>query len=70
MAIFKVALIGLKVLIMANPIGMIVTAVGAAIIAITYLIDKFAGLDTVIKWVGDKLGWLWDKFKRLNHKIR
>lgn len=54
---------------MANPIGMIVTAVGAAIIAITYLIDKFVGLDTVIKWVGDKLGWLWDKFKRLNNKL-
>ncbi|WED29864.1 hypothetical protein L3V77_20885 [Vibrio sp. DW001] len=68
-AIFKVALIGLNAVIMLNPIGLIVTAVAAAIIAITYLVDKFIGLDNVIKWVGEKISWLWDKFKRLINKL-
>lgn len=68
-AIFKVALIGLNAVIMANPIGMIVTAVGAAVIAITYLVDKFIGLDEVIKWVADSIGWVWDKFKALINKL-
>lgn len=48
---------------------MIVAAVGAAIIAITYLVDKFVGLDKVIKWVGEKVGWLWEKFKALINKL-
>ncbi|QIJ87177.1 hypothetical protein G3U99_23385 [Vibrio coralliilyticus OCN008] len=69
LAIFKVAMIGLNAVIMANPIGMIVAAVGAAIIAITYLVDKFVGLDKVIKWVGEKVGWLWNKFKALINKL-
>lgn len=69
LAIFKVALIGINAVIMANPFGMIVTAIGAAVIAITYLVDKFVGLDNVIKWVGEKIGWLWDKFKALINKL-
>lgn len=69
LAIFKVALIGINAVIMANPFGMIVTAIGAAVIAITYLVDKFIGLDNVIKWVGEKIGWLWDKFKALINKL-
>ncbi|WP_052703990.1 hypothetical protein [Vibrio nigripulchritudo] len=68
-AIFKVALIGLNAVIMANPIGMIVTAVTAAIIAITYLVDKFVGLEVVIAWVGEKIEWLWNGFKKLINKL-
>lgn len=54
--------------IMANPIGLIVAAVAAAVIAITYLIDKFIGLDKVIRWIGEGIGW-WDKFKSLINKL-
>lgn len=68
-AIFKVALIGLNAVIMVNPIGMIVAAVGAAIIAITYLVDKFIGLDNVIKWIKDGISQLWEKFKVLINKL-
>lgn len=64
-ALFKIGLIALNAVVMANPIGLIVAAIGAAIVAITYLADKFIGLDTIIKWVGEQIGWLWDKFKRL-----
>lgn len=68
-AIFKVALIALNAAVMANPIGLMVAAVSAAVIAITYLIDKFIGLDKVIKWIGEGIGWLWDKFKSLINKL-
>lgn len=68
-AILKVALIALNAAVLANPIGLIVAAVAAAVIAITYLIDKFIGLDKVIKWIGDGIGWLWDKFKALINKL-
>ncbi|PMH93301.1 hypothetical protein BCU60_22950 [Vibrio cyclitrophicus] len=27
------------------------------------------GLDKVIKWIGDGVGWLWDKFKALINKL-
>ncbi|EKO3414817.1 hypothetical protein N2V14_004169 [Vibrio fluvialis] len=65
LAIAKVALIGLNAVIMANPIGMMVTAIGAAIIAITYLVDKFIGLDKVVNWVKEKFIGLWDGIKKL-----
>ncbi|HGV9306599.1 TPA: hypothetical protein ACNOH7_002513 [Vibrio fluvialis] len=65
LAIAKVALIGLNAVIMANPIGMMVTAIGAAIIAITYLVDKFIGLDKVINWVKEQFIGLWDGIKKL-----
>ncbi|CAH6879319.1 conserved hypothetical protein [Vibrio chagasii] len=68
-AIFKVALIALNAAVMANPFGLMVAAVSAAVIAITYLIDKFIGLDKVIKWIGEGIGWLWDKFKSLINKL-
>ncbi|MEL7290411.1 MAG: hypothetical protein AAGJ78_04835 [Pseudomonadota bacterium] len=64
-AIFKVALIGLNAVIMVNPIGMIVAAVGAAIIAIAYLVDKFVGLDKVINWVKEAVSGLWSGIKKL-----
>ncbi|MEZ8321579.1 hypothetical protein AB6C72_24590, partial [Vibrio splendidus] len=59
----------LNAAVLANPIGLMVAAVAAAVIAITYLIDKFIGLDKVIKWIGDGIGWLWDKFKALINKL-
>ncbi|MBY8235494.1 hypothetical protein KW522_06575 [Vibrio fluvialis] len=65
LAIAKVALIGLNAVIMANPIGMMVTAIGAAIIAITYLVDKFIGLDKVVNWVKEQFSGLWDGIKKL-----
>ncbi|MCG6266179.1 hypothetical protein [Vibrio furnissii] len=65
LAIAKVALIGLNAVIMANPIGMMVTAIGAAIIAITYLVDKFIGVDKVVNWVKEQFSGLWDGIKKL-----
>lgn len=65
LAIFKVALIGINAVIMANPIGIMVAAVGAAIIAITYLVDKFVGLDKVINWVTEQFNSLWEGIKKL-----
>ncbi|MBY8118233.1 hypothetical protein KW542_20925 [Vibrio fluvialis] len=65
LAIAKVALIGLNAVIMANPIGMMVTAIGAAIIAITYLVDKFIGLDKVVNWVKEQFIGLWNGIKKL-----
>ncbi|PNH98423.1 hypothetical protein [Vibrio diazotrophicus] len=65
LAIFKVALIGINAVIMANPIGMMVAAIGAAIIAITYLVDKFIGLDKVINWVKEQFNSLWNGIKKL-----
>ncbi|MCG9782625.1 hypothetical protein L1D52_09685 [Vibrio brasiliensis] len=68
-ALFKAALIALNAVILSNPLGLIVAGVMAAIVAITYLVDKFIGLDNVIKWVGEKIGWLWNKFKALINKL-
>lgn len=64
-ALFKVALIALNAVILGNPIGLIVAAVMAAVVAITYLVDKFYGLDKVIKAIGEGIGWLWNEFKKL-----
>lgn len=68
-ALFKAALIALNAVILGNPIGLIVAAVMAAVVAITYLVDKFIGLDKVIAWVGEKIRWLWDEFKKLINKL-
>lgn len=65
LAIFKVGMIAVNAVIMMNPIGLMVAAIGAAIIAITYLIDKFIGFDVIIKAVGDAIGWLWEGIKSL-----
>lgn len=64
-AVFKVALIALNAVIMANPIGLMVAAIGAAAIAITYLIDKFIGFDVILKAVGEAIGWVWDGIKSM-----
>ncbi|AYV21131.1 hypothetical protein [Vibrio mediterranei] len=68
-ALVKAALIALNAVILGNPIGLIVAAVMAAVVAITYLVDKFIGLDKVIAWVGKKIRWLWDEFKKLINKL-
>ncbi len=68
-AMFKIAMIALNAVILGSPIGMIVAAVMAAVVAITYLVDKFIGLDKVIAWVGEKIRWLWDEFKKLINKL-
>lgn len=64
-ALFKAALIALNAVILSNPLGLIVAGVMAAIVAITYLVDKFYGLDKVIKVVGEGISWLWNEFKKL-----
>ncbi|WP_076589707.1 hypothetical protein [Vibrio ostreicida] len=68
-ALFKIGMIALNAVILANPIGLIVAAVMAAIVAIVYLVDKFIGLDKVIRVIGDGISWLWDKFKKLINKL-
>lgn len=67
--LFKAALIALNAVILSNPIGLIVAGVMAAVVAITYLVDKFIGLDKVIAWVGEKVSWLWEEFKKLINKL-
>ncbi|MEF1254533.1 hypothetical protein [Vibrio sp. M260112] len=64
-ALFKAALIALNAVILSNPLGLIVAGVMAAIVAITYLVDKFYGLDKVIKAIGEGVSWLWNEFKKL-----
>ncbi|MGL4225956.1 MAG: hypothetical protein ACRCSE_12670 [Vibrio sp.] len=69
LAIFKVALIAVNAALLANPIGLMVAAIAAAIIAVVYLVDKFIGLDVIIKKVGDMIGWLWECIKKLINKL-
>lgn len=64
-AILKVALIALNAIIMANPIGLMVAAIGAAVIAITYLIDKFIGFDVILDKVNKTIGWVWESIKSM-----
>lgn len=64
-AILKVGLIAVNAIIMGNPIGLIVAAIGAAIIAIIYLVDRFIGFDVILKAVGETIGWIWDGIKAL-----
>lgn len=65
LAILKVGLIAVNAVIMANPVGLMVAAIGAAIIAVTYLIDKFIGFDVVLKAVSGAIGWVWDGIKAM-----
>jgi hypothetical protein len=60
-----VALIALNAVIIANPIGLMVAAIGVAAIAITYLIDKSIGFDVILKAVGEAIGWVWDGIKSM-----
>ncbi|MFA1562597.1 coiled-coil domain-containing protein [Aliivibrio fischeri] len=63
--ILKVGLIAINAVIMANPIGLLVAAISAAIVAIGYLIDKFIGFDVILKAVGEAIGWVWDGIKAM-----
>lgn len=64
-ALAKIGLIALNAVIMANPIGLIVAGVMAAVVAITYLVDKFVGLDKVMTCIGEAISKLWEQFKKL-----
>ncbi|MBD1567965.1 hypothetical protein [Aliivibrio sp. S10_S31] len=63
--LFKVSMIAINAVIMANPIGLMVAAISAAVIAIGYLIDKFIGFDVILKAVGEAIGWVWDGIKAM-----
>ncbi|MGN2673452.1 hypothetical protein [Aliivibrio fischeri] len=63
--ILKVGLIAINAVIMANPIGLMIAAISAAVIAIGYLIDKFIGFDVILKAVGEAIGWVWDGIKAM-----
>ncbi|MBN3574032.1 hypothetical protein [Vibrio neptunius] len=67
--LFKAALIALNAVILSNPLGLIVAGVMAAVVAITYLVDKFIGLDKVMKAIGEGISWLWEEFKKLINKL-
>ena len=54
----------------ACPIVAIVTAIGLLVVAVKKIGDKFGwwsaisnALSGVLEWVGEKVGWLWDKIK-------
>lgn len=65
LAMLKVALIAINAVIMANPIGLMVAAIGAAIVGVTYLIDRFIGFDVILKKVSDAIGWVWNGIKSM-----
>ena len=60
----------LNVALNACPIIAIVTAIGLLVVAVKKIGDKFGwwsaisnALSGVLEWVGEKVGWLWDKIK-------
>ena len=73
LAIFKVAMIAINAVIMANPIGLMVAAIGAAVIGITYLIDKFIGIGAALDWLRGAtesvLGWLNGALETVSNSI-
>ncbi|MCG9790699.1 hypothetical protein L1D61_26575 [Vibrio mediterranei] len=64
-ALVKAALIALNAVILGNPIGLIVAAVMAAVVAVTYLVDKFYGLDKVVAAFGEMIQTVWSKVKKI-----
>ncbi|MEC4728994.1 hypothetical protein HWQ46_26125 [Shewanella sp. D64] len=56
-ALLKIGFIALNFAMLANPIGLIVAGVAAAVVAVTYLIDKFIGLGDVINAIRRFFGW-------------
>ncbi|WP_295899016.1 hypothetical protein [uncultured Vibrio sp.] len=55
-AIFKIGMIALNAVMMANPISWMAVGIAAAVVGVTYLIDKFVGLGEVMRVAGD----IWD----------
>ena len=56
-ALVKIAFFALNAVMFANPIGLIVAAVMAAGVAITYLMSKFIDLGSVMSSIGNFLGF-------------
>ncbi len=63
--IFKIGMIALNAVIMANPIGLMVAGVAAAVVAVGYLLDKFGLLKPLLSALGDYYSWLWKQVKKL-----
>ena len=55
-AIFKIGMIALNAVMMANPISWMAVGIAAAVVGVGYLIDKFVGLGEVMRVAGD----IWD----------
>lgn len=64
-ALLKIGFIALNAVMFANPIGLIVAGVAAAVVAVTYLIDKFVGLGTIMDGVKGFFGLGGDDEKTL-----
>ena len=56
-ALLKIGFIALNAIMFANPIGLIVAGVAAAVIAVTYLIDKFVGLGSIMDGISGFFGF-------------
>ncbi|MBA5761461.1 hypothetical protein H2O73_03810 [Vibrio sp. 404] len=56
-ALLKIGFIALNAIMFANPIGLIVAGVAAATVAITYLIDKFVGLGSIMDGISGFFGF-------------
>ncbi|AAW86499.1 hypothetical protein VF_2004 [Aliivibrio fischeri ES114] len=65
LAIVKIALIGINAVIMANPIGMMVAAIGGAVVGIIYLLDKLELLEPIFNVVRSCIGGVIDGIKSL-----
>lgn len=63
--IFKIGMIALNAVIMANPIGLMVAGIAAAVVAVGYLLDKFGLLEPILDAVGAYYGWIWKQIKKL-----
>jgi hypothetical protein len=56
-ALLKIGFIALNLAMYANPIGLIVAGIAAAVVAVTYLIDKFDVLGKIMGAAKDLFGW-------------
>lgn len=55
-ALFKIGMVALNAIMMANPISWMAVGIAAAVVGIGYLIDKFVGLGEVMRVASD----IWD----------
>lgn len=55
-ALFKIGMVALNAIMMANPISWMAVGIAAAVVGVGYLIDKFVGLGDVMRVAGD----IWD----------
>ncbi|EDL52626.1 hypothetical protein VSAK1_13806 [Vibrio mediterranei AK1] len=52
-ALFKIGMVALNAVMMANPISWMAVGISAAVVGVGYLIDKFVGLGEVMRVAGD-----------------